>query len=102
MATKKVVYDLKDSPFAVTIGRITYKFSSSLHKSKFIERIVSNREYYHNSILYRFKLKTNVTTWADILLYSKIETRGFLILVDGRECKWQNLELNGAIRILNN
>lgn len=82
MTRDGVFYNLDVSDYRVDIGDLTFVFSSALHMRKFIDRLNENRDIINYSLNRRFKMKVDVSLIADIVLYSKIETRGFLI-----ECK---------------
>ena len=88
--TKRGIFlNLKKSPYTTTIYyddiEIKYYFSSSLYNSKFeIERDL-NREWINNSLSKRFKLDFESNLLCDINLYSKVEKRGFYIVVNGQE-----------------
>ena len=74
-----VVYDLEKSPFIYLENGMKYVFSSQLHLDKFKARKKENRDIINYSLTKRFKLNCDVSLIADIVLYRKIETRGFLI-----------------------
>lgn len=82
MTRDGVFYNLDVSDYRVDIGELTFVFSSALHMRKFIDRLNENRDIINYSLNRRFKMKVDASLIADIVLYSKIETRGFLI-----ECK---------------
>lgn len=82
MTRDGVFYNLEMSDYRVDIGELTFVFSSALHMRKFIDRMNENRDIINYSLNRRFKMKVDASLLADIVLYSKIETRGFLI-----ECK---------------
>jgi YHS domain-containing protein len=77
-----VYYDLTHSCYRVTVDGLTFVFSSKSHKDKFKKKLKENREIVNYSLTKRFKLTVNVSQLADIVLYRKIETRGFLILTN--------------------
>lgn len=82
MTRDGVFYNLEYSDFRVDMGELTFVFSSALHMRKFIDRLQNNRDIINYSLSKRFKVKVDVSALADIMLYAKIESRGFLI-----ECK---------------
>lgn len=95
-----VYYDLKESTHLERIDyvntTIIYVFSSELYRSKFAEKVKSNRETINNSLTKRFDLKVNVNMLADIVLYKKIEKRGFYLLINGESVECQsNIVLDG-------
>ena len=75
-----VYYDLKASSFRYTKDGLTYVFSSRLHLKKFKEKLIPHRDTINASLSRRFNLFINVPHIADIVLYRKIETRGFLVI----------------------
>lgn len=80
-----VYYNLALSEYRVKRLGVTYVFSSKLHMEKFTERVLENRSNINQSLSKRFKIDINVDILADIVLYSKIENRGFLILNEENE-----------------
>lgn len=78
----RIYYQLAKSPFYFTNYTATFFFSSELHLKKFIARYVQNRDIISYSLSKRFNLKINADAISDIVLYRKIETRGFFIITD--------------------
>ncbi len=72
-------------------------FSSINHLGKFMEKLNENRDTISYSLSKRFGVNVNFALLSDIVLYSKIETRGFLINHKGvfYTCK-KDIILNGA------
>lgn len=97
-----ICYDFSVSDYRHTVDGITYVFSSELHKEKFAKRLSDNRKTISKSLSKRFGFDITVTKLADIVLYKKIETRGFLIVTnEGKEiCQNNNLKLDGEILTL--
>ena len=79
MTRNGIVYKLELSPYTVTVDDTTFYFSSKNHLEKFTEKLTENREVIGYSLSKRFGFSINIKLLADIVLYSKIETRGFLI-----------------------
>lgn len=78
-------------------------FSSKNHRDKFIENLESNRSIIDTSLSKRFKVKISFNVLCDIVLYNKIESRGFLIIHEGVEFTCLNqIALVGENRILKN
>lgn len=79
-----IAHDLTISPYKLVVDyegdSLTYVFSSELYKNKFYDKIFDNREKINESLSKRFGFKIINEKLADITLYSKTETRGFLIL----------------------
>lgn len=98
-----VCYDLKLSKFRSTQGDLTFVFSSLPHKEKFEQRLRSNRDTINYSLSKRFNTKIDVSTLADIVLYKKIETRGFLIVSkDGKfSCLEETKFVGGKVTMRN-
>lgn len=92
-----VCYDLTVSPFKCKIGNLTYMFSSQKHLDKFIEKKKENRDIINYSLTKRFNYRVDVKQLADIVLYRKIETRGFLIVTaEGVELCQDNITFDGG------
>lgn len=75
-----VCYDFNISPYRVTVDDLTFVFSSQTHKEKFQKQLKTNRDTVNYSLSKRFKFKIDVSPLADVVLYRRIETRGFLIV----------------------
>jgi len=83
MPTRNNIYhDLAQSPFSVTSCHIVYHFSSRIYYRKFTDRLWENREEINRSLSERFKVEINVPVLCDLVLYSKIEKRGFRITTE--------------------
>lgn len=88
-----VCYDLNISSYRHTVGNLTFVFSSQLHLNKFKEKVKENRDIINYSLTKRFNFHIDVSELADIVLYRKIEKRGFLIVTsEGQEICQRNLK----------
>lgn len=101
MITKNgICYDLSRSPYVCSVANWTYYFSSPSHMNKFKSNISSNRDWLNDSMSRRFKFTMSLDLLADLSLYRKTETRGFLVLdeMSGMvyECP-ENIEYRGTI-----
>lgn len=98
MTRNGIVYDLKLSPYKATVEGVTYIFSSVNHLDKFMEKLNENRDVISYSLSKRFGVLINLAILSDVVLYSKVETRGFLISHKGvcYSCK-KDIILNGVI-----
>lgn len=103
MTRNGIVYRLELSPYIATIENITYYFSSINHLEKFMEKLYENRELISCSLSKRFGVNVNVNILSDIVLYSKVETRGFFIKYKGvfYSCK-KDIILSGATMMKKN
>lgn len=92
-----VVYDLSLSSFRCKVGNLTYVFSSQLHLDKFKKKLKENRDIVNYSLTKRFNYTVDVSELADLVLYRKIETRGFLIITaTGNELCQNNITFVGG------
>ena len=89
LTRSNIAYNLSISPHRLLLeyGETTlvFVFSSALYKRKFSEKVNENREQIFNSLAKRFGVKIEYPILADIKLYSTLEKRGFLLLVNGVE-----------------
>ena len=93
-----IIYDFTKSHYRHTLNGVTFVFSSQLHLDKFKDRFESNRKTINTSLSKRFNFSINVPTLADIVLYRKIETRGFLIEVkDEKVTCVNNITFDGGM-----
>lgn len=98
-----VCYDLTKSTFTETVNGLTFVFSSQLHLDKFLSKLHENRDIVNYSLSRRFNLSVDVSQLADIVLYKKIETRGFLIVTnEGKQLCRENLKYVGGTVIQRN
>lgn len=102
-----VAHDLSISPHTTVVKYgehdfLTYVFSSEFYKKKFLEKMYKHREEISESLSKRFGFRIRNDKLADVKLYMKTETRGFLIK-GNEELKCQeNIQLNGANLIKRN
>jgi hypothetical protein len=93
-----VVYDLKLSPYIHEDKNMQFYFSSKLHMKRFLEKRNEERNILKYSLKRRFKCEIECDILSDLILYKKIETRGFLIYVFGEggfiTCL-ENIKLDG-------
>ena len=104
LTRSKVAYNLGISPhrFETKYGNddVTYVFSSDLYRRKFIERLIDNRFTINSSLTNRFGYNCSIDLLCDLKLYSSIEKRGFLVIVNNEEIICQeNITLGGQIVI---
>ena len=76
---------------------MTFVFSSKLHLDKFKKKLKENRDIINYSLMKRFNYYLDVSQLADVVLYRKIETRGFLIVtLEGKELCQKSLQFVGG------
>lgn len=93
-----IYYNLSHSKytFVVPDTNIKFVFSSMLYMTKFKEQYLLNREQQNIKFKSRYKLNIATVILPDVMLYNKIEKRGFLIINErGQELCQENLLLNG-------
>lgn len=91
-----VYYDLNLSNFRYKSGNLIFVFSSKLHLDSFKKKYKENRDIINYSLSKRFKCKVDVSQLADVVLYRKIETRGFLIVtIEGNQICQNNITFDG-------
>ena len=93
-----IYYNLERSEYRIYIPdtKTTFIFSSNLYMTKFEEQFNINREEQKIKFRSRYKLNIETNLLFDIILYNKIEKRGFLIINErGQELCQENLILNG-------
>ena len=74
---------------------VVYCFSSELYRNKFIERQEHNRDQINGSLSNRFNIIFENIILCDLVLYKRIEKRGFLIQLNGEELCQNEVKLNG-------
>ena len=91
-----VFYDLNYSDYRVTVDGLTFVFSTQLHLDKFKAQLESHREKINTSLSRRFNYTVDASRLADIVLYKKVETRGFLIEYKGAKLCQKSLIFAGG------
>jgi hypothetical protein len=92
-----IYYNLEISPFISTVDGLTFVFSSKIHKDKFDFKCDLNRAKLARSLSIRFNIDISINNLSDILLYKKIETRGFLLINEkGEQICENNLKYDGG------
>lgn len=89
MTRNGIVYNLATSPFTIVVDETEYFFSSRLHMDKFTKQLHENRGVFSYKFTNKYNIVIRLTNIADMLLYNKIETRGFYIIHNGEvySCK---------------
>lgn len=81
-----ITYDLPNSPYEVEKeyngNKIVYSFSSKLYTEKFEEKLKENREKLNQAISKRYGMNISFDILSDIILYSKVEKRGFYLVLN--------------------
>lgn len=93
MTKSGVERDLKKTPYVAIISyhnkKVTYCFSSHTALTKFEQDLEKNRAEIKESLSARFKIEFFISQdFCDIILYKKIERRGFLIYIGEDEVQW--------------
>jgi YHS domain-containing protein len=99
---RPIIYrDLKKSPYKIIVNNIEFIFSSEFYKNKFKENVDNFIENFKLEFESRFQLKVDLKKYASIVYYTKVEKRGFLIVVDSEVVEWQkNIILDGQIKTM--
>lgn len=74
-----IFYNLHESSYVAQVGRHKYYFSSQSHLDKFNERYPFFRKEFEDKLKDRYGIRINFNLISQLLLYKKIETRGFLV-----------------------
>lgn len=81
-----ICYDLKVSPYELEVEYeeqlILYKFSSILNRNKFIAQASDNRKRITASLSNRFGFINSNDVLSDLVLYNKLEKRGFYVKLE--------------------
>lgn len=112
LTKRGIAYNLKLSPYKVQleyvassrdVNSITFVFSSEFYRQKFSEELQNNRAKIQESLSKRFGYEVKQEMLCDIVLYSKIEKRGFLIFYNNEvvECQ-EYITLDGKNLIIKN
>ena len=101
----KIAYNFEISPYHFDMGypdfMVRYVFSSELYRKNFIARYFEHRQKISESLSNRFGFLIEADQIADLKLYTTIEKRGFLVLIDGEPVKCVNdITLSGQRMII--
>lgn len=104
LTVRGIAYDLELSPYKSEIiynqEKITFKFSSKMYETKFNDKLVENRNKISTSLSNRFGFNISNDLLSDIILYSKIEKRGFLIISEKEKYRClSSIKLDGHNKI---
>ena len=100
MTRNGIEYNLNISPYFCIKNDVKFVFSSQTHLNKFKENIYKNRDNMRESLSRRYGISSNINLLADIVLYKKIETRGFLIISEGVSYTCQKqIILDGQLKV---
>jgi hypothetical protein len=80
-----IYYNLKESSYKLKVDNLEFFFSSKKYLRKFYESYSNNREFLKSSLYNRWGFYVEANTLYDIVLYSKIEKRGFYLKMNGDE-----------------
>lgn len=87
LSRRGICYNLEKSPYSTTLAYgdklIIFYFSSSLYKEKFENELDAARNTLHKSLSKRFKIDISFIFLSDLILYRRIEKRGFHVFYDG-------------------
>ena len=100
LTRSNIAYDLNISPHDAVVsypdGYIKFVFSSELYRNKFREKLQDDRKAISDSLSKRFGFTIKADKLADLKLYTSIEKRGFLLLINGDKCEClNNITLDG-------
>lgn len=93
MTQNGIEHNLEKSPYIFSYDydyqNISYYFSSERNLKKFSACLEENRKNIEMSLFNRFKIRmSHIEILSDIVLYKRIEHRGFYIVCDGGEIRW--------------
>jgi hypothetical protein len=80
-----IFHNIYDSDYPFTVGEMTFYFSSPTYRLKFMERYIHEIERFNEgaNVMYKHQFNLDFTELALIRLYTRIETRGFYIVLKG-------------------
>ena len=102
LTRRGICYNLEKSPYSTTLvygdKLIIFYFSSARYKEKFDSELEAARDTLHESLSKRFKIKITFDILSDLILYRKIEKRGFHVFYDGEAYRqWpSSIKLDGV------
>ena len=101
--TRNGIYNNLDiSTYYHTVEGITYYFSSKQYRDKFISLLEVNRLELNFTVAKKLKIDLNANQIYDMLLYQRIEKRGFRATYGGVELWPNTIEYVGGIQTKKN
>ena len=101
--TRNGIYNnLNISSYSVTLENITYYFSSRQYLNKFINIYKNNRLELKAQVEKKLEIELEANQIYDLILYQKIEKRGFRVVYGGKELCPNTIEYAGQIKIPKN
>lgn len=76
-----IAYNLRHTPYIITTAHAVFHFSSNLYMTNFLNRQKEHRDIINYSLSKRFNINMQLTVFPDLVLYAKIEKRGFHVKV---------------------
>lgn len=98
LTRRGICYNLNISPYTVKVEDYIYYFSSKLHKDKFISRMEKHREECINALHKKWMYNVNLNGLYDLVLYERIETRGFKVTYKGMDICRNIVTFGGEIQ----
>lgn len=101
-----ICYNLSKSPYTTRLvygdTLIIFYFSSERYKNKFDNELADARNKLHESLSKRFKIKITFDFLSDLILYRKVEKRGFYVFYDGEVfTEWpKQVKLDGVHKMI--
>lgn len=78
---KRVEYNLNNSEYNLSIGNLTFTFSSVFNKTRFELNYADFIEEETDKLRAKYGVNINLTEYLLVVFYLKIEKRGFKVLV---------------------
>lgn len=105
LTRRGICYNLEKSPYTTTLAYgdklIIFYFSSTRYKEKFDSELDAARDTLHESLSNRFKIDICFSFLSDLILYRRIEKRGFHVFYDGEVYDQWPTSLNVHNALLN-
>ena len=88
-----VYHNLKESEYTVSNDEAVFFFSSVVYQEKFFAQYSEHRALFNKRMKFATGRNTpyNMSVLADLVLYTKIEKRGFYCWVKGVAMDWQSM-----------
>ena len=80
---KRVEYNLNNSEYNLTVGSLTFIFSSIFNKTRFELNYSDFIEDETDKLIAKYHFNLDITEYLLVVFYIKIEKRGFKVYKDG-------------------
>lgn len=95
-----IYYNLSESDYRVSFDGVVAYFSSPVTQNKYYQKRLEHRKEFNIYYSSKLGLQVDFGLLADIILYSKMEKRGFRLVMNGGEYRCLNSITLGGVKAM--